>query len=125
HEVAFAVEAGKIRSNEEDAQINLSIVEKGLGAPLTQTGMQTSLAKEVADIKQGALDTLTMAGCMPEDIVRVVFVGGSSLLRPVQNALAEACPKAELDYRDAFTAVVDGLALGSADPMRFGRQPAA
>ncbi|MEP4980188.1 Hsp70 family protein [Ascidiaceihabitans sp.] len=125
HEVAFAVEAGKIRSNEEDAQINLSIVEKGLGAPLTQTGMQASLAKEVADIKQGALDTLTMAGCMPEDIVRVVFVGGSSLLRPVQNALAEACPKAELDYRDAFTAVVDGLALGSADPMRFGRQPAA
>lgn len=123
HEVAFAVEAGKIRSNDEDAQINLSIVEKGLAAPLPQAAMAASLAREVGDIREGALATLEQANAQADDIARVIFVGGSSLLRPVQTALAGAFPKAKLAYADAFTAVTDGLALGSADPMRFGTAP--
>ena len=124
HEVAFAVEAGKIRSNRADAQIDLGLVEKGLTIPLSAAAMASSLAADVARIAQGAQDAVATAGCDPAAIERVIFVGGSSLLRPIQSALADAFPTASLDHRDAFTAVVDGLALASADPMRFGQPPA-
>lgn len=124
HEVAFAVEAGKIRANEADAQINLSVIHKGLGAPLSHADMAASLREEVEEIRIGALETFKMATCRADDITRIIFVGGSSLLKPVQEVMAQTCPSAELAYADAFTAVIDGLALGSADPMRYGRAPA-
>lgn len=57
---------------------------------------------------------MTQAGCRPDDIDRVVFVGGSSLLGVIQNRIAAAFPDASLETSEVFTAVVDGLALASA-----------
>lgn len=124
HEVAFAVEAGKIAANAQDACIDLHVVEPQLQTPLTQVAMATSLSAEVAQIAQAASEAVAQAGVTAKDVARVIFVGGSSLLHPVQQAMAAAFPQAHLDHRDAFTAVVDGLALASADPMRFGYAPA-
>ena len=44
---------------------------------------------------------------------RVVLVGGSSLMRLVTNLTARCLPDARLHRSEAFTAVVDGLALAT------------
>lgn len=126
HDVAFAVETGKIKANSgdaADARIDLSILEKGVFAPLSRDQLADSLAEHVAEVVAAAHATFDQAGCSPDQISRIIFVGGSSLLRPIQTAMQGACVNAELAYADAFTAVIDGLALASADPMKYGAAP--
>lgn len=43
----------------------------------------------------------------------MVLVGGSALLRGVQQQMQQLCPEAELYTENAMTAVADGLALAS------------
>ena len=126
HDVAFAVEAGKIRANsgdETEARIDLGILQKGVGAPLSRDQLKASLEEHVAEIVAAAKATFEQAGCTAEQINRIIFVGGSSLLRPIQGAMQTACVNAELAYADAFTAVIDGLALASTAPLKYGFQP--
>jgi hypothetical chaperone protein len=126
HDVAFAVEAGKIRANsgdDGDTKIDLSILQKGVSAPLNRDQMAVSLAEHVDEVVAAAQATFDQAGCTAQQINRIIFVGGSSLLRPIQDAMQLACINAELAYADAFTAVIDGLALASAAPLKYGFQP--
>ena len=126
HDVAFAVEAGKIKANSGDgaeARIDLSILEKGVFAPLGRDQLAVSLAEHVQEVVAAALATFEQADCTAEQINRIIFVGGSSLLRPIQSAMQTACVNAELAYADAFTAVIDGLALASAAPLKYGTAP--
>ncbi|MEL6520753.1 MAG: Hsp70 family protein [Pseudomonadota bacterium] len=121
HDVAFAVEKGKIATNgSEDAtgEVNLSLVEKGLVAPLTDTDLSGSLQNYADQICAAALDTLTQVGKGAGDVNRVVFVGGSSLMRIVETAIAQTFPAAERSHANAFTAVADGLALSAAHAFR-------
>jgi len=46
-------------------------------------------------------------------VAKVVFVGGSSLMGMVAEVMADLFPAAALEYSDAFTAVVDGLAIAA------------
>ena len=50
----------------------------------------------------------------PGDVDRIVLVGGSSLMRSVQEAAQEVCPRARLESGKALTGVADGLALSAA-----------
>jgi hypothetical chaperone protein len=54
-----------------------------------------------------------MGGCTPSGVDRLIFVGGSSLMGVVESSLAPEFPNAQLDYSDAFTAIVDGLAIAA------------
>ncbi len=117
HDLAFAVERGKIRANEpgtDVSRIDLRILERGLAAPLTTAQMQTSLARMVAAIAQSAAETLSKAEVAPARIDRLVMVGGSSLLTSIGEAFQHLCPNAEIESRNAMTAVADGLALSAA-----------
>ena len=57
--------------------------------------------------------TLRLADIAPDRIASVILVGGSSLMNMIAAEAGAACPKAELHRSEAFTAVVDGLALAT------------
>ncbi|AVW91958.1 Hsp70 family protein [Celeribacter baekdonensis] len=119
HDIAFAVEAAKIGANGgADAAVNLSLVEKGLSAPLTPADLATCLAGNRAELSEAVRDTLALAGLAPEAIGAVVYVGGSSLMDVVARATEEVLPQARALRGEAFTAVIDGLALASSAEVR-------
>ncbi|MBE0413753.1 Hsp70 family protein [Yoonia sp.] len=116
HDIAFAVEAGKIRLNAPDVMdtgIDLRVIEKALWAKLTKAQMAAVLADQAAQISDCALQTLEMAGVAPSRIAKVVFVGGSSLLHVVEGAMVALFTDATLERAEAFTAVADGLAMAA------------
>lgn len=111
HDVAYAVEAGKIAANGvETGDIDLGVVERGLTVPLQQSVMTTALNGFAGQIGTAALDTIKDAGCSPESVDMVVFVGGSSLMSVVREELAKCLPEARQEMSEVFTAVVHGLA---------------
>ena len=115
HDLAFAVERGKISANRGDdsARIVMERVEAGLSAPITRASLDASLARYREGLRRAAAETLTMAGVTADQIGTVILVGGSSLMGLVAQEAQALCPKAALQSADAFTAVVDGLALAT------------
>jgi len=121
HELAFAVERGKIEANAgaPAAGIAMAFIEPGLSAPLAPATLDAVLARFGADLRRAAAETLALAGLSAGDVGNVILVGGSSLMRLVTDMARELCPEARLQRSEAFTAVVDGLALAT------GRKPGA
>jgi hypothetical chaperone protein len=115
HDLAFAVERGKISANRGDdtASIVMERVEAGLSAPITRASLDASLARYREGLRRASAETLTMAGVTADQIGTVILVGGSSLMGLVAQEAQALCPKAALRSADAFTAVVDGLALAT------------
>ena len=115
HDLAFAVERGKIAANKpEGGLIDLRLVEPGLRVALGQAQMAGDLEGYAGQIRAAAVETCEIAGVPVADVARVVFVGGSSLMAVVEEALQVEFPQAALEYANAFTAVVDGLAMAAA-----------
>lgn len=115
HQLAFAVEKGKIAANgpAQEAAIRLDFIQRNLDAAITARSMDAALADFRARLGQAIEDTLTAAGIRPDQIDAAVLVGGSSLMNMVAEEVQDRCPAAQLRYSDAFTAVVDGLALAT------------
>ena len=116
HDIAFAVEAGKIRLNQPDLSdvgIDLRVIEPALWAQLTQVAMNDVLSGHAAQIATCARETLEMADVQPDKIAKIVFVGGSSLLNVVEDVMIAMFPHAALERAEAFTAVADGLAIAA------------
>ncbi len=114
HDIAFAVEAGKIEANVAGrGAIDLGIVERNLSVPLGE-GMVEKLLNPMADeMAQAALRTVANAQVAPEAVTHLVFVGGSSLMQVTRSALAARFPQARVHQGHALTAIVDGLGLAS------------
>lgn len=114
HDVAFAVEAGKIAANAgADADITLSVVERGLNAPLAFSDLGQALAGLSNQIAEAALETVARANLTADQVTQLIFVGGSSLMQVVEQALCQALPAAQTHRGAALTAIVDGLAIGA------------
>lgn len=113
HDIAFAVEAGKIAANDADAQIDLSVIDPGLGANLSAADLSHDLAPFAKGIRTCAVETLQLVDIPPEKISRIVFVGGSSLMGMVGQTMGDLFPDAAQERSAAFTAVADGLALAA------------
>lgn len=117
HELAFAVEAGKIAVNGgRDGAIAMGFIEPRLSRPVTPASLAAALAGYRAELTAAAKETLALAQVTPDRIGRVILVGGSSLMGLVAETARAACPDAVQHRSDAFTAVVDGLALATALP---------
>jgi hypothetical chaperone protein len=117
HEMAFSVERGKIQINNklhDSSKVDLEFIEPDLSVILTQENMTYSLSGHAQKIQECALETLAMAGLTAALVDTVIFVGGSSLMSVVEAAMADLFPSARLQHADAFTAIVDGLAISSA-----------
>ncbi|MGB3244205.1 MAG: Hsp70 family protein [Sulfitobacter sp.] len=117
HDLAFAVEAGKIAANDTRArslpEINLAMLETGLRADLPAAMLNFMLADMAQDIAQSALATVAQANLKPADVTRLIFVGGSSLMGVVDGALCASFPQAQVHRGAALTAIVEGLAIAS------------
>ncbi|MBR9763491.1 MAG: Hsp70 family protein [Rhodobacteraceae bacterium] len=116
HELAFAVEAGKIGANSASGagQIEMGMIEKGLSARTTSGSVNAALSEAREALKGAIYATLMQAGVMPQQVSSVILVGGSSLMALVQEEAQAICPGATLRRSAAFTAIVDGLALATA-----------
>lgn len=116
HGLAFAVERGKIAANREGGlgRIDMAEIEPGLWAQVTPASLDAALAQHADSLRAAAAETLALAGVVPEAVGEVVLVGGSSLMHLVRDAMQGLMPQATVRSADAFTAVVDGLALAAA-----------
>lgn len=116
HEIAFAVERAKIGANGAGRQgrIDMGLVEKGLTRAISAEEMDLDLRQNRSDLRDAARETLRLAGVAPDRIGRVILVGGSSLMGFVATEMQDLCPQAKILRSEAFTAVVDGLALAAA-----------
>jgi len=115
HELAFAVERGKIAANTDKGQggIDMGFIEPGLFETITREVLDDDLADNQTRLRKAIVETLDIAGVEPGRIGHVVLVGGSSLMRFVSDEIRAICPDADIIQSDAFTAVVDGLALAT------------
>ncbi|RED12682.1 Hsp70 family protein [Pontivivens insulae] len=116
HELAFAVERGKIDANAPEGQgaIRMNFIELGLAAPLSRAELDAVLHTNRTELAAAMSHTLTLAGVEGETIDSVVLVGGSSLMTLVEEVCASICPRAIQHRANAFTAVIDGLARATA-----------
>ena len=112
HDIAFAVEAGKIAANDGQGVIDLTALERGLTVPLTRQALGDTLSDLTAQIRDAAWETLSDTA--PRDVAAVVYVGGSSLMGTVTQAMTDLFPQARQVRAQAFTAVSDGLAIAAA-----------
>ncbi|MBB94557.1 MAG: hsp70 family protein [Rhodobacteraceae bacterium] len=114
HDLAFAVERGKISVNAgEAARVALNMVERGLSVPLNDQDLRAGLSDAMDDIARTARETLDQAGIAPDRVDRIVLVGGSSLMHAVQDCVHRVCPRARIESGKALTGVADGLALAA------------
>lgn len=115
HELAFAVEAGKIAANADAGatRIRMGFIEADLAATIDRATLDDALDTYRGHLREAMDETLRMAGTAPEAIGAVILVGGSSLMHMVAREAAALCPGARLHRSEAFTAVVDGLALAT------------
>ena len=114
HDLAFAVEAGKIAANGGgQAAIDLGRIEAGLSVPISAGSADSALARFREILSGAATKVCAKAGIAEDQVGAVVLVGGSSLMRVVAKDVDTRFPAARLRGSEPFTAVVDGLALAS------------
>jgi hypothetical chaperone protein len=114
HDLAFAVEAGKIMANDPsqcDPVIRLDMLKPGAALALPPAFMTRKLAPLADQIGAAALDTLAAADLPPEAVNTLIFVGGSGLMQVVEEAMRSRFAQAQLYRGAAMTAIVSGLAL--------------
>lgn len=113
HDLAFAVEAGKIAANETGgaAAMDLSFIETDLSEPIASESMDAALTAARMGIRNAISETLENARVPAADIGQVILVGGSSLMSFVESECRAICADAAIIRSNAFTIVVDGLAL--------------
>ncbi len=117
HDIAFAVEAGKIALNAvgtDQAAIDLNVIEPKLRSHITNGDLMMDLAVHATSIHAAASQTLLDADLTPADIGQIVLVGGSSLMQVVEGTMRGLFPHAVVERSEAFTAVADGLAIAAA-----------
>ncbi|MFK7753911.1 MAG: Hsp70 family protein [Sedimentitalea sp.] len=115
HDIAFAVEAGKIAANSsaKPARVDLTIIEPTLSADLDTEALVETLSSYSQALQGGARDVLAMANVSPSQVDTVVYVGGSSLMSLVPDAMREVFHDAHHRFSGVFTAVADGLVLAA------------
>lgn len=116
HDVAFAVERGKIAANGgARGEIRLGLVEPGLSVAVTEGSMNAALLDAREVLVRAVYETLALAGTTPGGVDHVVLVGGSSLMGIVSDVVRQVCPSVRVSRAEAFTAVVDGLAVATGE----------
>jgi hypothetical chaperone protein len=114
HRLAHEVEQAKIRCSQSDAgtEVDLSDVERGLSASLAPADLQQHLASLLARTVACARDCVERAGLSDSQLDAIYLTGGSSALRPFQQALRQAFAGVALVEGDLFGGVASGLAYG-------------
>ena len=111
HHMANDVEQAKIASSQrgDTALLDLSYVERGLGATLAAGVMAQHLQPLLARVVQCAHDCVRQAGLGAQDIDAIYLTGGSSALTPLRRALQAAFDGTPMVEGDLFGGVAAGL----------------
>ncbi|MDG5974840.1 molecular chaperone, HSP70 class [Hydrogenophaga taeniospiralis CCUG 15921] len=112
HRIAHEVEQAKIRCSQqgEHTVVDLSEVEPALSAPMGPADMQEHLAALLARTVACARECVQRAGLSDGALDAIYLTGGSSALRPFQQALQAEFPGVALVEGDLFGGVASGLA---------------
>lgn len=116
HELAFAVEQAKIETNKgtrDIVPVNLNFIEHQLRTHWSLEALSSTLTPHSEAIGNAASETLNMAGIKADEIDTVVFVGGTSLMSVVRTEVTKRFPNAAQKHQNAFTGIVEGLALAT------------
>ncbi|MDO8607741.1 MAG: Hsp70 family protein [Phaeospirillum sp.] len=119
---AWAAEKAKIAlSSRDDAVITLDESQIGLrdragtemylDVPFDRSALDRIIADKVEESVKAARDTLEKAGLDPNDIERVVFVGGPTHYKPLRDKVAFELGIAASTDVDPMTAVAEGAAV--------------
>ncbi|MES2532511.1 MAG: Hsp70 family protein [Pseudomonadota bacterium] len=123
HRIANEVEQAKIESSVTDAPstIDLSFAEAGLSASLTPAHMEQQLAELLTKTVASAHDCVRRAGLRSNDLDAIYLTGGSSALRPFQQALRRGFAGVRMTEGDLFGGVAAGLAYSARNAGVHGR----
>ncbi len=112
HHIAQVVEQGKIDVSVHDAQttLDLSFVDAAMRIALTPEQLAGELAELLGRVVACAQDCVRAAGVVPQALDAIYLTGGSSALRPFQQALREGFAGVPLIEGDLFGGVAAGLA---------------
>lgn len=115
HRLASEVEQMKIDSSVTDApvSINLSYIETALAASMSPDDMAQQLAALLDNVVACAHACVKRAGLRSNDLDAVYLTGGSSALRPFQQALRKSFAGVPLVEGDLFGGVAAGLACAA------------
>jgi hypothetical chaperone protein len=112
HRIASEVEQAKIRGSLDGtaALVDLGGIEPGLQAALSPDSMERQLAPLLGQVVQCAQDCVALAGLAAGGVDAIYLTGGSSALRPFQQALHRGFPGTSVIEGDLFGGVACGLA---------------
>ena len=115
HMNAHQVELAKIECSNTGARafMDLSTLERGLQADITPQAMTQHLHAPMTQIVSCAQQCLRRAGVTVAQLDGIYLTGGSSALKPFQQALRDAFPSTRLIEGDLFGGVAAGLACSS------------
>lgn len=113
HRVADAVERGKIAASGSDsaAALPLDWIEPGLAASITPADLARHLAGPLEQVVGCAQECLRRAGLGSQRLDALYLTGGSSALRTLRQALAQAFAGIPQVEGDLFGGVAAGLAV--------------
>jgi hypothetical chaperone protein len=111
HQLASEVEQSKISASVSGgtSTIDLSAVERGLGAALGADDLSAHLQGLLEKVVECAGECVRLAGIRPADLDAIYLTGGSSALRPFQDALRKGFPTTPIVEGDFFGGVASGL----------------
>jgi hypothetical chaperone protein len=117
HRIANEVEAAKIAAStrDETVDIDLGFAEPQLRATLSPTDMREQLADSLEAVLACAHSCVKRAGLRSQDLGAIYLTGGSSALRPFQDALRRSFAGVRLVEGDLFGGVAAGLAYAARD----------
>ena len=130
HRIANEVERAKIQASisDEAVDIDLSFAERQLVTTLAPIDMEQQLAAQLESVIACAHACVRRAGLRSGDLDAVYLTGGSSALRPFQQALRRSFAGVTLIEGDLFGGVAAGLAYAARAPRAAqtarGLQPA-
>lgn len=116
HHIAHEVEQAKIRASVQDADtaVDLDVVEAGLSAALGPAALHEHLDALLERTVACAAECVQRAGLTVDALDAIYLTGGSSALRPFQQALRAAFPTVPLVEGDLFSGVAAGLPYSKA-----------
>lgn len=119
--VEFAAERAKIElSGRDEAMIeaedlggaeDASGKEMYIACPVNRAQLDELIADKIADSVTAAREAIQKAGLTPQDIERIVFVGGPSKYKPLRDKVAFELGLAASTDVNQMTAVAEGAAI--------------
>lgn len=118
----WAAEKAKIELSAKEESV-ISLTESDLGAtdesgaevyvdiPFDRAQLDNLIASKIDEAIQSARDTLEKAGLSPNDVERVVFVGGPTQYKPLRDKVAFELGIAPSTDVNPMTAVAEGAAV--------------